>query len=71
MNLSSRLARLETRRGAGGLIPVWCDDIGDMPATIDAMVVAGELQEADRPRCVYWTAISDTGRHEPALRELA
>lgn len=50
MTLSVRLARLETRQGAGGQIPVWCDDIVDMPATIDAMVVDGEMLDGERLR---------------------
>ncbi|WP_354115230.1 hypothetical protein [Bradyrhizobium sp. LA7.1] len=42
-----------------------------MPATIADMVAEGEIQEADRRRCVHWSAIRGTGRHEPALMELA
>jgi hypothetical protein len=71
MNLSSRVTRLETRRGAGEQIAVWCDDVDGVLATIEAMVAAGELQESDRPRCVHWTVASGAGRHEPALVDLA
>lgn len=70
MNLSSRLAKLETRHRTSGQLPVWCDDLSDMPAAIEAMVTEGELRDEDRRRCVHWTAISETGRHEAALAAL-
>jgi hypothetical protein len=39
-----------------------------MPATIDVMIADGELQEADRRRCVHWTRMrAPEGRHERAL----
>ncbi|PTM40936.1 hypothetical protein [Bosea sp. 124] len=53
--LSRRLAKLESQRLASGGIPIWCDDPSDMPATIAAMIEAGEIAEADICRCVHWT----------------
>jgi hypothetical protein len=63
--------KLEARSGSGE-IPIWCDDEADMAATINAMIAKGELQEADRPRCVYWTRMqAKPGHHERALGLLA
>lgn len=63
----ARIRKLEARRGSGE-IPIWCDDEADVPATIDVMIADGELQEADRRRCVHWTRMrAPEGRHERAL----
>ena len=48
-----RLAKLETQT-RGDQIPIICEDESDVAATIDAMIAAGELTEADRILCVYW-----------------
>jgi hypothetical protein len=37
-----------------GEIPVWCDLPEEVPATIDAMVTAGEISPEERGRCVFW-----------------
>lgn len=67
MSIATRIMRLEARGGSGE-IPIWCDDETDAPATIDAMIAEGELQEADRPRCVHWSQMRATeGCHERAL----
>lgn len=53
--LSSRLRKLESlRRGSGG-IPIWCDDLSHMPATVSAMIESGEITEAEIGRCIHWT----------------
>jgi len=33
---------------------VWCDLPEEVPATIDAMVAAGDILPEDRGRCVFW-----------------
>jgi hypothetical protein len=48
-----RLEKLEAGTG-GDQIPIWCEDESEVPATIDRMIAAGELTEADRALCVYW-----------------
>jgi hypothetical protein len=48
-----RIAKLEARR-QGDQIPVFCEDESEVPATIEQMIAAGELTEADRVLCVYW-----------------
>ena len=42
-----RLAKLETQT-KGDQIPIICEHESDVAATIDAMIAAGELTEADR-----------------------
>jgi hypothetical protein len=37
-----------------GDIPVWCDLPEEVPATIDAMVAAGEILPDERGSCVFW-----------------
>jgi hypothetical protein len=55
-------------RGGSGQIPIWCDVETDVLATIDSMIAEGELQEADRPRCVHWSRMQvPAGCHERAL----
>ena len=67
MSIATRITKLEVRGGSGE-IPIWCDDETDVPATIDAMIADGELQEADRPRCVHWSQMqAQAGCHERAL----
>jgi hypothetical protein len=51
--IEKRLAKLEASR-EGDQIPVWCEDESEVPATIERMIAAGELTEADRVLCVYW-----------------
>jgi hypothetical protein len=71
MSIATRITKLEGRSGTGQ-IPIWCDDETHVPATIDAMIADGELQEADRPRGVHWTRMqAKSGHHERALRILA
>ncbi|MEA3024707.1 MAG: hypothetical protein QOK01_3559 [Alphaproteobacteria bacterium] len=48
-----RIAKLEARR-QGDQIPVFCEEESEVPDTIDLMIAAGELTEADRVLCVYW-----------------
>jgi hypothetical protein len=50
---TKRLAKLEARR-EGDQIPIYCAEESEVPATIDQMIAAGELAEADRGLCVYW-----------------
>lgn len=70
MSIATRIMKLEARGGSGE-IPIWCDDEADMPATIDAMIADGELQESDRPRCVHWSQMqAPESCHERALEIL-
>jgi len=48
-----RLAELETRT-QGDQIPIICEDESELTVTIDRMIAAGELSEADRILCAYW-----------------
>jgi len=71
--LSRRLGKLESLTKASGGIPVWCDDPGDVPTAVTAMIECGEIAESDRPHCVYW-ADTPAGcmalSHEDALAQL-
>ena len=51
--IKKRIAKLEARRD-GDQIPVICEHESEVPETIDQMIAAGELAEADRILCVYW-----------------
>jgi hypothetical protein len=51
--IERRLAKLEAKR-EGDQIPIYCEDESEVPATVDRMIAAGELGEADRVLCVYW-----------------
>jgi hypothetical protein len=51
--IKKRLTKLEARRN-GDQIPIYCEEESEVPATIDQMIAAGELTEADRVFCVYW-----------------
>jgi hypothetical protein len=51
--IKKRIAKLEARR-AGDQIPIYCEEESEVPATIDQMIAAGELAEADRALGVYW-----------------
>jgi len=53
--IERRLAKVETKIG-GDQIPIYCEEECEVPATIDRMIAAGELTEAERPLCVYWLA---------------
>jgi hypothetical protein len=67
MSIATRIMKLEAR-GGSGQIPIWCDNEAGIPATIDAMIAEGELQEADRQRCVHWSRMQvPAGCHERAL----
>ena len=69
-NIRLRLERLE-RSASTGDIPVWCDRPGEAPATIDAMIAAGEIGPEERGRCVFWElATYAPGAHEAALGQL-
>jgi hypothetical protein len=52
-SIIKRIAKLEARRD-GDQIPIICEHESEVPATIDQMIAAGELAEADRVLCVYW-----------------
>jgi hypothetical protein len=70
MSIATRIMKLEVR-GGSGQIPIWCDDDADVPATIDAMIAEGELQKADRQRCIHWSQMrAPEGCHERALEIL-
>lgn len=67
MSIATRIIKLEARCGSGQ-IPIWCDNETDVPASIDAMIAEGELQEVDRPRCVHWSQTqAPESCHERAL----
>ena len=51
--IERRLAKVESKI-EGDQIPIFCEEEHEVPATIDRMIAAGELTEADRPLCVYW-----------------
>jgi hypothetical protein len=51
--IERRLAKIESKI-EGDQIPIFCAEEREVPATIDRMIAAGELSEADRPLCVYW-----------------
>jgi hypothetical protein len=51
--IERRLAKIESEI-EGDRIPIFCEEEREVPATIDRMIAAGELTEADRPLCVYW-----------------
>jgi hypothetical protein len=51
--IERRLAKIESKI-EGDQIPIFCEEEREVPATIDRMIAAGELSEADRPLCVYW-----------------
>jgi len=51
--MERRLAKVESKI-EGDQIPIFCEEEHEVPATIDRMIAAGELTEADRPLCVYW-----------------
>ena len=53
--MERRLAKVETKT-AGDQIPIFCEEEHEVPATIERMIAAGELSEADRPLGVYWLA---------------
>jgi hypothetical protein len=62
-----RLERLE-RSAPTGDIPVWCDRLEKVPATIEAMIAEGEIRPDQRSRCVFWElATLALGAHEAAL----
>ena len=48
-----RLAEVESKL-PGDQIPIFCEEECEVPATIDRMIAAGQITEADRPLCVYW-----------------
>jgi hypothetical protein len=51
--IKKRIAKLEARR-EGDQIPIVCERESEVQETIDQMIAAGELAEADRVLCVYW-----------------
>src|SRR3979411_1323573 len=51
--IKKRITKLEAGR-QGDQIPVFCEEESEVPDTIDLMIAAGELTEADRVLCVYW-----------------
>jgi hypothetical protein len=70
MSIKARLAKLE-RGGSTGDIPVWCDSEAEVPATIEAMLADGEINQGQINRCVFWEkATAPAGAHERTLDEL-
>jgi len=65
--IKKRLTKLEARRN-GDQIPIYCEEESEVPATIDQMIAAGELTEADRAFCVYW--LDCTGPNAPSDADL-
>ena len=65
--IKKRLTKLEARR-EGDQIPIYCEEESEVPATIDQMIAAGELTEADRVFCVYW--LDCTGPNAPSDADL-
>ena len=65
--LEKRLAKLEAKV-EGDQIPIFCEHESEIAATIDQMIAAGELAEADRALCVYW--LSCTGPNAPSDADL-
>ena len=59
----NRLASLEAMT-RGDQIPIICEHESDVGPTIDRMIAAGELAEADRVLCVYW--LGCTGPNAPS-----
>ena len=51
--MERRLAKVESKI-EGDQIPIFCEEEHEVPATIDRMIAAGEITEAERPLCVYW-----------------
>ena len=51
--MERRLAKVESKI-EGDQIPIFCEEEHEVPATIDRMIAAGELTEAERPLGVYW-----------------
>ena len=51
--IERRLAKVESKI-EGDQIPIFCEEEHEVPATIDRMIAAGEITEAERPLCVYW-----------------
>ena len=64
---TKRLANLEAMT-EGNQIPIICEDEKDVTPTIDRMIAAGELTEADRVLCVYW--LDCTGPNAPSDADL-
>jgi hypothetical protein len=65
-----RIAKLEARRD-GDQIPIICEQESEVAATIDQMIAAGELDEADRILCVYWLdCVGPNALTDAQLREL-
>jgi hypothetical protein len=62
-----RLASLEAMT-KGDQIPIICENESDVAPTIDRMIAAGELTEADRVLCVYW--LDCTGPNAPSDADL-
>jgi hypothetical protein len=65
--IERRLAKIEGQ-AEGDPIPIFCEDEREVPATIDQMIAAGELTEADRVLCVYW--LDCTGPNAPSDADL-
>ena len=69
-SMDRRLSALEGAKSRDE-IPVYAEEEADVPAAIEAMIAAGEITEADRPRCIWWLlAKGRPGEHEEALKEL-
>ncbi len=51
--IEKRLVKLEAKL-EDDQIPIYCEDKSEVPETIDRMIAAGELTEAERVLCVYW-----------------
>jgi hypothetical protein len=72
--LDRRMDRLEEKARkvvAAGAICIWCARPDEFDTTVDLLVAAGWLAEADRSRCIYWGEIKqDDLKHEDHLRIL-
>ena len=64
---TKRLTNLEAMT-EGNQIPIICEHEKDVTPTIDRMIAAGELTEADRVLCVYW--FDCTGPNAPSDADL-
>ena len=75
--MSDRLQRMlekvkakRDRRRAAETILIACDRPEDVPARVDVLIAAGNLTEADRPRCVFWPPDRKLPPGERVLMEL-
>jgi hypothetical protein len=64
------MAKIEAGR-QGDQIPIICEDESEVPAMVERMIEAGELDKADRSLCVYWLdCVGPNALTDAQLREL-